>query len=67
MLSQYPHLISETLYTNLPLNKLIKELSEVVDFVFDAGNSSYITISDHGKAYWQRKNPIQRFISLVIH
>lgn len=44
-----------TLYTKLPHNKLIKELSEVIDFVFDGGKSKYINISNYGKATWGNK------------
>ena len=43
-----------TLYTKLPHNKLIKELSDIMKFVFDAGSSKYIIISDYGKAYWAK-------------
>jgi len=44
-----------TLYTKLPHDKLIKELSYVIDFVFDAGDCQYIAISNYGKAYWTKK------------
>lgn len=40
-----------TLYTKLPQNKLIKEMSDIIKFVFDAGSSKYIIISDYDKAY----------------
>ena len=46
-----------TLYTKLPHNKLIKELSDIIDFVFSAGSNTYIAISDYGKAYWSKKKP----------
>ena len=46
-----------TLYTKLPHDKLIKELCEVIDFVFDAGNNQHIAISKHGKAYWSKNKP----------
>ena len=46
-----------TLYTKIPHDKLIKELSEVIDFVFDAGNSKYIAISKNDKAYWSKTKP----------
>ena len=46
-----------TLYTKLPPDKLIKELSEVIDFVFDAGSNKHIAISKHGKAYWSKNKP----------
>ena len=44
-----------TLYTKLPHNKLIKELSGIIDFVFDCGKNNYINISNSGKATWKRK------------
>ncbi len=46
-----------TLYTKIPHDKLIKELTEVIDFVFDAGNCKYIAISKHEKAYWSKTKP----------
>ena len=46
-----------TLYTKIPHDKLIKELSEVIDFVFDAGNCKYIAISKSDKAYWSKTKP----------
>ena len=46
-----------TLYTKLPHDKLVKELSEVIDFVFNAGNNKYIAISNYGKAYWAKYRP----------
>ena len=46
-----------TLYTKIPHDKLIKELSEVIDFVFDAGNCKYIAISKNGNAYWSKNKP----------
>ena len=48
-----------TLYTKLPHNKLIKELSQVIDFVFDGGKSKYINISNYGKATWGKKHTIR--------
>ena len=44
-----------TLYTNLPHDKLIKELTDVIDFAFDGGNSKYINITHHGRAVWGKK------------
>ena len=41
----------------MPHNKLLKELSEVIDFVFDCGNCPYIAISKYGNAYWSKKKP----------
>ena len=46
-----------TLYTKLPHDKLIKELCEVIDFVFDAGINQHIAISKYGKAYWSKSKP----------
>jgi len=46
-----------TLYTKLPHDKLLKELSEVIDFVFECGKCNYIVISQHGTAYWSTKKP----------
>ena len=46
-----------TLYTKLPHDKLVKELSEVIDFVYNAGNCQHIVISKYGKAYWATKKP----------
>ena len=46
-----------TLYTKLPHDKLIKELSEVIDFVFNAGSNQHIAISKYGKAYWTKSKP----------
>ena len=44
-----------TLYTKLPHDKLIKELSDLINFVFDGGTSKYIIISDYGKVYWAKR------------
>ena len=46
-----------TLYTKLPHDKLLKELSEVIDFVFNAGSNKHIAISKYGKAYWSKNKP----------
>jgi len=46
-----------TLYTSLPHDKLIKELCEIIDFVYNAGSSRYIVISKYGRAYWSKSNP----------
>ena len=46
-----------TLYTKLPHDKLTKELSNIIDFVFDAGSNQYIAISNNNKAYWSKKKP----------
>ena len=46
-----------TLYTKIPHQKLIKELSEIIDFVFEYGRNSIIAISKFGKVYWCEKKP----------
>ena len=46
-----------TLYTKLPHDQLVKELSDVIDFVFDAGANKHIAISNFGKAYWSKYKP----------
>ena len=45
-----------TLYTTLPLDKLIKRLRNVIDFVFEGGNRTYICISQNNVAYWENKS-----------
>ena len=45
-----------TLYTKLPHDKLIKELSKIIEFVFEAGSKNYIKINKWGKAYWGKKS-----------
>ena len=44
-----------TLYTKLPHNKLIQRLSQVIDFVFEAGDKKCIRISPNGDAFWGKK------------
>ena len=44
-----------TLYTKLPHDKLIKELSAVIDFVFEGGKCKFIEISKQGRASWKTK------------
>ena len=46
-----------TLYTKIPHDKLIKELNEIIDFVFEAGNSKFIAISKNQKAFWIKNKP----------
>ena len=55
-----------TLYTKLPHDKLIKELSDVIDFVFDAGTNKHIAISKYGKAYWTKTKP-KTLVSFTRH
>ena len=40
-----------TLYTKIPHNLLIKELSDIIDFFFEGGGSKFISISKYNKAY----------------
>lgn len=44
-----------TLYTKLSHDKLVDELSLVIGFAFDWGNTSYVRISTSGKAFLGRK------------
>ena len=46
-----------TLYTKIPHENLIKELSEIIDFVFDFGRNSVIAISKFSNVYWCEKKP----------
>ena len=46
-----------TLYTKIPHSKLIKELSNVIDFVYDYGSTTYIAISKFGRAYLCKNRP----------
>ena len=46
-----------TLYTKLPHDKLIKELSAVIDFAFEGGKCNFIHISKQGRASWRTKRP----------
>ena len=43
-----------TLYTKLPHEKLITQLSKVIDLVYKAGDKKYISISANGKAFWSK-------------
>ena len=44
-----------TLYTKLPHEKLIKELSAVIDFAFEGGKCRFIQMSKGGRASWRNK------------
>ena len=46
-----------TLYTKIPHSKLIKEMSDIIDFVCDCGSNTYIAISKSGHAYWCKNKP----------
>ena len=54
MLYQFDY---STLYTKIPHDKQIKEISDVIDFVFDAGNFKFIAISKNDKVYWCKVKP----------
>ena len=44
-----------TLYTNIPHDKLIKKLNELVDFAYKGGDRNNICFNGNGSAYWGRK------------
>ena len=44
-----------TLYTKLPHEKLISQLSKVIDLVFKGGNKRYIRVSENGIAFWSKE------------
>ena len=44
-----------TLYTNIPHDKLIKKLNELVEFAFKGGDRNNICFNGNGSAYWGRK------------
>ena len=43
-----------TLYTKLPHQKLITQLSKVIDLVYKTGDKKYISISPNGRAFWSK-------------
>ena len=45
-----------TLYTNIPHDKLIERLNELIDFAFKGGNRNNICFNHNGSAYWGRKS-----------
>ena len=45
-----------TFYTTFPHDKLIKNLSNVIDFVFESGNRTHICISKKNVACWGKKS-----------
>ena len=45
-----------TLYTNIPHNKLLEKLNDLVDFAFKGGNRNNICFNFNGSAYWGRKS-----------
>ena len=44
-----------TLYTNIPHNKLLEKLNDLVDFAFKGRNRNNICFNFNGSAYWGRK------------
>jgi hypothetical protein len=44
-----------TLYTNIPHDKLINVLSEIINFSFKGGTRSYIYVDRFGIAHWSTK------------
>jgi hypothetical protein len=44
-----------TLYTNIPHDKLLEKLNNLVDFAFKGGNRNNICFNFNGSAYWGRK------------
>ena len=44
-----------TLYTNIPHDKLLEKLNNLVDFAFKGGNCNNICFNFNGTAYWGRK------------
>ena len=45
-----------TLYTNIPHNKLLDKLNDLVEFAFKGGNRNNICFNSNGTAYWGRKD-----------
>ena len=45
-----------TLYTNIPHDKLLEKLNDLVDFSFKGGNKNNICFNFDGSAYWGRKS-----------
>jgi hypothetical protein len=43
-----------TLYTNLPHQKLISQLSKVIDLVYKGGDKTYIRVMENGTAFWTK-------------
>lgn len=44
-----------TLYTNIPHDKLLEKLNDLVEFAFKGGNRNNICFNFNGTAYWGRK------------
>ena len=45
------------MYTKIPHSKLIKEISDTIDFAYNYGSNTYIAISKFGRAYWCKSKP----------
>ena len=43
-----------TLYTKLPHDKLITQLSKVIDLVYKGGDKKFIHVNSFGKTYWSK-------------
>ena len=43
-----------TLYTKLPHDKLISQLSKVIDLVYKAGDKKFIRVANNGHAFWAK-------------
>ena len=43
-----------TLYTKLPHNKLIFQLSKVIDLAYKGGDKKFIRVTDNGHAFWSK-------------
>ena len=43
-----------TLYTKLPHDKLISQLSKVIDLVYKGGDKKFICVGNNNKAYWSK-------------
>ena len=50
-----------TLYTKLPHNKLISQLSKVIDLVYKGGDKKFIYIASNNKAYWSKSKKAVSF------
>ena len=50
-----------TLYTKLPHNKLITQLSKVIDLVYKGGDKKFISISNNDKAFWSKNMKVVSF------
>ena len=53
-----------TLYTNLPHQKLISQLSKVIDLVYKGGDKTYIRVMENGTAFWA-KNKKKYILSIM--